>query len=534
MTRTFVRQDSQVRKSDLYDDTIAPTEAAFETNPVYLETDLNNIRSYLHELRDVRTSNWWAALVAPSTFPGEGAAARGVQDVNEDLYDLQRKRVLRRRAVIGANIGPIATNAQHVVLDAAGELPGNTTAAVGAVTTRGTVVAQATTFDTAGLDEVAGASAISPKNLVLIVDTASGDPILDSNGREVYGLLQTENGTDGHTITTTTPDRAQISFVVRNATYDDLVLAAAGTMDGKTIDYSPAERYAFEDVPEASWLGDDFVDVGAGSGTYTRQAAYDNQGTTPVDLTTNATLDLEGAGLVWAIRDDAEATLFSITEGSAGGTSTVALGADVDVFDNNAVSNLFAGPLTVDDDGTDIQIGVVAGQINTTGADDLEIQAAGELYLDDGNRTGSTWATDGIKLSENSTEWDNFETAFGEVSLMNAILQAYTTQTRAKVATNVTADIAANNLITGAGGTPNLAAQMPSYKGLSFIDDVEIFINGVLQRPGADAAANNDVYPSAVAGEQATGDFYCEYGLKYRGGIEPDVIQMIVWGQPTP
>jgi hypothetical protein len=66
------------------------------------------------------------------------------------------------------------------------------------------------------------------------------------------------------------------------------------------------------------------------------------------------------------------------------------------------------------------------------------------------------------------------------------------------------------------------------------ITDVEVFINGQLQRPGADAAANNDVYPSAVAAEQATGDFYCEYNLKFRGGTNPDVVQMIVYGTPTP
>src|SRR4030042_4903096 len=103
MARTFIRQDVQGRRSDVYDDTVAPTEANYETNPVSLENDLSNIRSMLHELRDTQDSNWWAALPAPSAFPGEGAAARGVQDVNDDLYDIERKRILRRRPVVGAN-----------------------------------------------------------------------------------------------------------------------------------------------------------------------------------------------------------------------------------------------------------------------------------------------------------------------------------------------------------------------------------------------------------------------------------------------
>lgn len=532
MGRSRFDQDTQVWRSGTYDDTIAPTEANYETNPVTLENDLNNIRSYLSELRDVQAGNWWDALAAPSTFPGEGAAARGIQDVNDDLYEIERKRLLRRRAVVGANVGPIAVNAQHSVIDAAGELPGNTTAAVGAVSTRGTVVASiAGAFNAASLVEVAGPSGVQPKNLCVIVDSATGDAILDGSGRTVFGLFQSEIAADGHTINLV-DQRVQISYVVRNATLDDLELVAAGTMDGLTIDYAPVERYAFDDIPEHAWLGEDWVDAGASAST--RQQGYNNQGITPVDLTTNATLDLEGAGLVWSIRDDTEAPLFAITEGSGAGTSEIDFGAAVDVFDNNAVTNDFAGDLTVDSGGTAIEIGVTAGQINTTGADDLEVQAGGELYLDDGNRAGSTWATDGIKLSEDTAEWDAFETYFGEVSLFNAIMQAYTKQVRGKQHANVTGDIAANTLITGAGGGANITAQMPSYKGLSFISDVEVFINGQLQRPGADAAANNDVYPSAVAGEQATGDFYCEYNLKFRGGTDPDVVQMIVYGTPTP
>ncbi len=651
MGRSRFDQSTQVWRSGTYDDTIAPTEAAYETNTVTLEEDLNNIRSFLHELRDVRNSNWWAALAAPSTFPGEGAAARGVQDVNDDLYDIERKRILKRRAVVSADIvvpsavaasgvltltglpldtetvtigtkvytfqtvltnvdgnvligatasdsldnliaaitlgagsgtlyaaattlhptvtaaagagdtmdatakvdgtagNTIATTetltngswgaatltggAGDVVILGAGELPGNLVAAVGNVTTRGTIVAYEANFGTATLTDVVGGDTLTPKNLCKIADSATGEPILDGSANEIHALIQSEFATDGTTITETTPNRVQLSFVVHNSTNDDLILVDGQYIGGKTIDYSPVERYAFEDIPEHAWLGDDFID--AGGGAVTRQDVYNNQGTVPVDLITNATLDLEGAGLVWSIRDDAQATLFSITEGSAGGTSTVALGGDVDVFDNNAVSNLFAGPLTVDDDGTDIEIGVTAGQINTTGTDDFELQAGGELYLDDGNRTGSTWATDGIKLSDTTAEWDLFETTFGgEVSLLNAITQAYTEQARNKVYANViTADISANTLITGAAGSPNISAQLPSYKGLSFINDVEVFINGQLQRPGVDAAANNDVYPSAVEAEQADGAFYCEYALRYRGGTDPDVVAMVVWGTPT-
>jgi hypothetical protein len=97
MARTFIRQDTQIRKSDLYNDTIAPTEAAYETNTVNVEDDLNTLRSQVQNLmnRDgasFPSGNWWDDLTAPSTF--ENGAARGVDALNQDLHDLQRKRVV--------------------------------------------------------------------------------------------------------------------------------------------------------------------------------------------------------------------------------------------------------------------------------------------------------------------------------------------------------------------------------------------------------------------------------------------------------
>ena len=537
MTRTAVRQEEQVQPSETYLDNVAPSLANYETNTSHAEDDFNNLRSMVHNLLKLQSGNWYDDIATPTTFVTESPAQRGIDGLGQDLWDIQRQRVLKRRAVVGADVGPIAVNAQHVVLSAAGELPGNTTAAVGAVTTRGTVVAYEASFNTATLTEVAGGDTLTPKNLCLIIDSGTRDPIVDGSGREVYGLLQSESSTDGHTIGTTTPNRVQISFVVANSTGDDLELAAAGVMDGKTIDYKPTERWAFEEIPEHAWLGDDFTDTGAAS--QNRQGVYDNQGVVPVDLTNNAILDLEGAGLAWRIRDDLEANLFSVIEGSAGGTSEIEFGTDVDVFDNDAQDNDFASQLKVDTGGEPIHIGVTAGHVESTGSNDLHLQAANEMFLDDDNQTGSTWAqTDGIKLSETTQEWDDFETEFGEVSLLNAIVQAAQSGvTRCKAVAEVsTGNIAANTLIEGPNGpgTANISADLCDYRALTFTSDVDIFINGLLQRNGADAAANHDVYPSAVAAERQYGCFYAEYTLKYRGGTRPDVITMLAWGDPVP
>lgn len=532
MSRSLFDQETQVHKSGTYDDTVAPSLANWETTPSNLEDDLNSLRSAVSLHLDNQAGNWYDDLNTPTAL--DTGSQRGLNDLNTDLHGLERKRFLDYVSMVGVDV-PVPGGQAYVVLGA-GDLPSNTTAAIGAVTTEGTVCAYEASFGTATLTELAGPDALDPKNLVKIVDATTRDPILDSSDREIMALMQSESNTDGSTITATTPNRVQLSFVVINSTGDDLQLAATADIGGKTIDYAYTERFAFDDMTETQWRGSGYVDGGAANTD--RQGAYDNQGTTPVDVTTNSILDLEGAGLTWDIRDDLEAVLFRILEGSAGGTSEVQLGAAVDVFNNDAITNDFANELKVDTGGTEIDIGVTAGTIETTSTDDLIVRGAGELYLDDGNQTGSTWAqTNGIKLSDTTAEWDAFEAQFGEVSLLNAIVQAVSAAARCKAVAAVggaaAADIPANTLIEGPNGpgTDNISADLCDYRGVTFTSDVDIYINGALQWNGVDAAANNDVYPSATASpDQQYGCFYCEYALKYRGGVDPDVITMIVWG----
>lgn len=539
MSRTFIRQDTQIRNSDVYDDTIAPTVAAYETNPTHIETDLNNLRSQIQNFlnRDgagFPAGNWYDDLTAPSTL--EAGTQRGIDSLNDALHLVEKKRVLR--CYWGLNSISIASAGDTFDILGTGELPGNTTAAVGAVTTLGTVVADGSgSFGTHQLAEVAGTTAISPKNLVHIVDASTRDPILDA-GDQIYGLLQSETAADGHTITDATTTRVQISFVKLNGTGDDLIAITSGAMDGVSYDYCYVERVRLEDLNEADFLGGANIDVPAGS-TVTRQVGYDNQGTTPVDLTTNATLDLEGAGLTWAIRDDLEANLFSIVEGSAGGTSQVNIHTDVDEFDVDAAVNDFANGVTMDSAGTAINVGVTTAQIDaaasltlasTGGASDLFLSAGNEMYFDDTNQTGSSWAqTAGIKLSETTTEWNDFETAFGgEVSLLNAIVQAKNSSSRTKGVAVVTANASAGTNVTGAGAV-NLDAQLPDYSGVtSFEDEVDVYLNGVLLRGdnSTTGANDHDCYPGDTP---ANGDLKFEFAVKSTGS-SPDVITMIVYG----
>jgi hypothetical protein len=91
MSRTFVRQDIQIRPSVAYTDNVAPTEATFETNPAHIEDDLNNMRSQLHNLLKDQAGNWWDDLNVPSTL--ETGTQRGVNTISTPLSTLSRRSV---------------------------------------------------------------------------------------------------------------------------------------------------------------------------------------------------------------------------------------------------------------------------------------------------------------------------------------------------------------------------------------------------------------------------------------------------------
>jgi hypothetical protein len=407
------------------------------------------------------------------------------------------------------------------VILGAGQLPPNLVAAVGAVTTRGTVVAaHPGTFGVASLAEVAGSTAISPKNIVEVVHGATRDPVL-SDGRTIYGLLQGESGvTDGATITDTTTTRVQVTFVRINAAGDDLETINGSDLGSTSVNFAFTERKALDDLNEQDFLRGAVVDVPASS-TVTRQLAYDNQGTTPVNVTTNSTLDLEGAGLTWTIRDDLEAMLFRITEGSAGGTSRFAVGSDVDFFDVDAADNDFLNGAKFDTGsaGTTISVGVTANQIDSGGAlkvlstsADLSLDAGLELNFTDSYRAGSTWSlTDGIALANSSAEWSAFEAEFGEVSLLNAMVQALSSSDIVKTYANVTAAVNADVDVGGVAGGANLDAQLNNMSVGSFLNDHDVYLNGQMLRPGANSGANNDYYPGTSL---ANGQLMFEFKLK--------------------
>lgn len=645
MGRNILRQLTQIRASDTYDDTVTPSLANYETNPSNVQDNLNHLRSAVQNILNRNgasfpSGNWYDDITQPTTL--ENGTIRGVDAINDALHVVEKKRVLRdvwkildifpgldlaitlvnelkadynahrvltaggvhgaadstnavtsadatdlasantlaneiktdyeahrvltagsvhgaadstnvvtaadatdlstlitlvndlrtqyeaHRVLIAGSVHGAADSTNTVSAAAVGgttqvhvftaaQLPSQTTAAIGAVTTLGTVAATATTFGTAGLDEITGSTAVAPKNLMPLVDSENHlDPIL-IGGKQLFGLFQTESSTDGSTMSGTTPNRAQISFVVRNDDGDDLELVSVPTTQG--FQAATRERVRFEDLNEQDFLKGVIVETPAAT-TVSRQVSYNNQSTTPVDLTTNAILDLEGAGLEWQIRDDAEAILFRIIEGSAGGTSKVSVEDDVDEFDVDAVVSDFLNGAKFDTGaaGTTIDIGVTtANAITSGGSLELVTAATSELQLDSGGRLSFTdqyepagWSLDGIALSDSAQEWTDFETEFGEVSLLDAILQASSAGGIRKVHATATSTVTANNDISGPSDDNNLDTDLGDLSNGNFINDYDIYVNGVYNRPGADAAANHDVYPGTAL---ANGQLRFEYTI---------------------
>lgn len=501
MSRTFLRQDTQIRNSDLYDDTLA-AGTTLETGQTSIEGDLNALRSQVKRaIWDDGAGDWF------NDIPTINGKKRAIRDLNFDLDELEEQKTLRRVTLL---TDVTVTGGQNwEILSVAGSEAPSEVAAV-ALTTDGAVAAQSAqsggAFDAHELTEIAGPNAISPKNLCLVRLASTGESV-QSSGREVFALLQLEaTGVDGAAFDDSGA-QGKLSFVRMNSTFDDLEAVPAADIGGLSINYAYVSRAKLDNLPEEAWLnGAGFVDY-ALSVQMTLDAAVDNQ---------SGSVTQEGKNILWEI-DDTFRLAFQDSTGAAdilaikpdaGGDEVEMNLAFLDV--NNTQPADFADAVSADTAGTPIDIGVVAGVIATRSTSDLRVLGAGELYLDDGNQAGSTWAqTSGIKLSDDMAEWDAYEAAFGgEFSLLRGISVA---RRRDKVYAVVTSNTAADNDVGGVGGGTNLDAQLPSFVPGSFTVDYDVYLNGELLRPGADAAANHDYYPGTSL---ANGQLRFEFTVK--------------------
>ena len=524
MATTFLRQETQIRPSDVYDDTQA-AGSTLESGAAHIEDDLNALRSQIKRIFLADDAGDWFQDV--DTITSIGASKKyGLKQLATQVDDLEEHRFLFR-AAIHTDVAVPATQNWVVLSVAGGETP-TQTAALGA-TTKGAVVAQATTFGAHNLDEVAGATPLSPKNLCIVHDGSTG-AVLKSNNREISALLQSEIATDGHTFDDST-QRVQLSFVRPNASNDDLEACPVADIENQTVHYAYVRRLDFDSIPEQGFLTGTFTDSSAAATEVTLDNAVDNQVGNVTQTAKNILWEIDDT-FRFAFMDSAGAVDILAVKPASGGDEVEMNVALLDINNSSPVD--VAQGMSVDTTDQAINIGVnAAGQIDSGGAmsiqsgggGDLRLLAANELLLDDVNQSGSTWAqTTGIKLSETTAEWDDFEVNFGEVSLLNALSQAANsgnagTIRRAKVLSNITA----GTNVTGAGGSPNIDTQLQDHSGLTFVAETDTYVNGIILVPATDTS--EDVYPGDTP---ANGDLKFTFNLKASPN-NPDVITFVTY-----
>jgi hypothetical protein len=393
-------------------------------------------------------------------------------------------------------------------------------AAVDAGTALGAIVATlAGDVGANDLAEVSSTNPTVPKNRCLVRDADLREGLVATGayaGKQIYALIQAEDGTaDGESFNDT-DKQVQLSFVM--IVDDDMVPAPGQDIGGGVIEYIYPKRVSLDTLPEdCGFPGFAFTD-GSASVSVTLDNAIDNQGTTPATQETDIFWDIT-TGNELHFRDNASVEFFGLHEGSAGGTTEVHIHAATDIFDSEAVLNDFANGARFDTDGTTIKVGETAGQIDSAGelkllsaaSSDMTLQSANEILFIDANKGLSGFSGD-AKLSETSGEWDAYETAFGEVSLLNAIVQAYDAVGNVqKTCANVTLNTNEDVDVGGTAGGANLDAQIHDISGGTFITDHDVFVNGQMLRGGVDASANNDYYPGTSL---ALGQLKMEFKLK--------------------
>lgn len=415
-----------------------------------------------------------------------------------------------------------------VTLNAAATETPSETAAAGAGSANGAVVSILSGDVTqVSLVEVAGLNAISPKNLVIVRDATTFDPILDSSGREIMGLLQAESGVvDGDTFNDTTK-QAQISFVVQNAAGNDLEVADGTPIGGKVINYSYVGRNQLYNMNEQDFLSGIFQDPQSAAAT-TLQQAYVGGNTIDVltaegHLTFNLSQDLtefrvqRGTGVSFAYfkRDD-----------TVGDSLTL----DLDILDiNNSQTADFSNGVAVDSSGQTINVGVTAGEIGSTtlvvksttgditvyGTDDVLFRTTREttpLPLDDAT-AGAISALPGGPYASVS--------AAIRAALLSADLNIYTQVLQNSYAQDANVPGSGNGNAQDWSPALDLSTKSIDMNTPAGVDTLIIYNGAVLF--GGNGTTNNDVY---AGNTPANGDLKYDFSKGVKSG---DTVLALSW-----
>jgi len=263
MPRTFIRQDTQIRNSDLYDDSLTVANYLTATN---IEEDLNYVRSQLHHF--LGQSAWYGTI--PDNF---------------DLTNIHDKRFTYW---VQKTDDVAVPNGQNYVALSGSTKPSNNIA-YGA-STLGAITAQLAGAIGSN-DTTTGAN---NGGIVELRDAATNDPIYTS-GQPVYGILQVGSAaTDGNAFGDSGNDQGQLSFVYLNPSTEAWTAVPVADIEDKTVEYAYKVRTDFYNLPENAF--DPSVTFVEPSSDIDLQDVYDNDADGQFDLSAgkNYTANLNG------------------------------------------------------------------------------------------------------------------------------------------------------------------------------------------------------------------------------------------------
>lgn len=406
-----------------------------------------------------------------------------------------------------------------VVLSVASNQAPSEAAAVDAGSANGAIVKVLTgDVGAASLAEVAGLSAVQPKNLCEVRDATTFDPI-QSGSRKVYALIQAESGVvDGEAFNDTTK-QAQLSFVRLTAGGDDLELCPAEDIGGLSINYQYASRTELRSMNEQDFLFPAFADPQAASVT-TLQEAYVGGNTIDVltaegQLTFNLSQDLTA----FRVQRDGSAFATFLRDDTLGDKLTL----DLDLLDvNNATDADFLNGAKFDTGATTINVGVTAGRVDATAI--TVASTAGDLLVSASAAVKFTTVRETALPLDDATAGAISALPGGPYASISAAIKAALTSSDVDVFVQVLANNYAQDVNVPGSGNGNaqdwspalsLATRSISMAAADIANlDTILFLNGSLLWGGS-AATNNEVYAGTTP---ANGDLKYDFAKGVKSG----------------
>ena len=525
MAITGLRQDLQVQPCASTVQNAAPG-ATMATGSTSLENDIVNIHSQLARWMDPTGGvNWY-----DDVYTNAGNQKYGIKQLSDAVY-AQAQQLFTISAGIYASVA-VPAGANYVILNAAGNQAPSGPLAI-ALTSKGAVVAQSSqngaAFAANELAVIAGQDSLNPLNKLTIRNNSNGNPVEDSTGEDIFGLLQLEStGSDGGTANDSVGgSRVKISFV--KVDYANKVLKAADPADvgGVSINYLYRTRLPLSQLPQGALSNQGgFVDnIGVADVTFTRAVA--NQAGAPVPVPQPMLLQVPNGSSFKVQSANGGQDFLAVVPTASGTTATVNVNQ---VTVTTTTPSSFSQGATVATNTQSVNLGTTLGQIDSagltlasTGGNPLKLVSSAQVAIKDAFIGTSNWTSAQLNVAAGAAEYNAYKTAFGEVSVLAGMVAASKAANHQIAYGQITQTaVAANTNITGAGASPNLSVQFPSYASASNpAASVKIMFNGVLLIPGT----TKGWYPGTSA---ATGDIMLTFAV--RGGATPDTIQFEMFG----